>query len=446
VSDQVAVSSRALNAGLLSSATLTLAARIGAFFLSLATNVILARALGPEGRGVYAVAVLIPALIGLAAQLGISPANIYYYSKGLIEPDELIGHSISLGLGLGFICLVAIAGIVELMHGSELAGIPSKLVLISCISLPFALITSFLQGVLIGAQRFVHYNLTVLTQYASQTFALALVLIFFSTTTTNAVIAWLASAIVSALVTTWCVAPLGRIGLRLKTATMRPLLRFGLISYLGSITSFVNFRFDVLLVNLLSGARAVGLYAVGTGLAEIVWYIASAAGTVLGPRVASTESDEGDRMTETVCRVVTALALISGAALGISAPLVVVVFFGSSFAESTWAVWLLLPGIVTFSVARILSTYLLGRNRLKVDLLASFTGFVLTLILDFALIPHFGFRGAAVASSLAYTAAMAVDMIWATTHSSMTVRRLLVPRMSDARLLVRRLREVRVTA
>ena len=43
--------------GLVTSASLTLAARIAAFGFSVITNVILARSLGPEGRGVYAVAV-----------------------------------------------------------------------------------------------------------------------------------------------------------------------------------------------------------------------------------------------------------------------------------------------------------------------------------------------------------------------------------------------------
>src|SRR5438128_7353655 len=96
--------------GLVSSATQTLAARVAAFFFSLVSNVILARALGPEGRGVYAVAVLIPALIGLFAQLGIGPANVYYFSKGLLDGEELVGHAISIGLLLGTACFFLVVG------------------------------------------------------------------------------------------------------------------------------------------------------------------------------------------------------------------------------------------------------------------------------------------------------------------------------------------------
>src|SRR5256885_16679686 len=95
-------------AGLVGSASLTLLTRIAALVFSLVTNVIRARALGPDGRGVYAVAVLIPALIGLFAQLGIGPANVYHYSKGLIDAEELIGHAMSMAIVLGTLCFLLV--------------------------------------------------------------------------------------------------------------------------------------------------------------------------------------------------------------------------------------------------------------------------------------------------------------------------------------------------
>lgn len=420
---------------LVASTGLTLATRFAAFFFSLATNVILARSLGPEGRGIYAVAVLIPALIGLAAQLGIGPANVYHFSKGLVDADELIGHATALAMVLGTVCFGAVLLYVETLGHGRFAGIASEFVLVSCAALPFTLLTAFVQGILTGAERFALFNVTLLAQYALPTFALTVTVLALRGSTMGAVLAWTVSAMAGGLIALACARALGRLSIRLHRATLSRLLRFGLISYLGSLTSFVNYRFDVLIVNLFAGARQVGLYSVGTGLAEIVWYLANAAGIVLAPRVASSDKEEADRLTEAVCRVVAFLALLMGGALAVLAPLLVVVFFGRAFAESVWAVWLLLPGIVTFSVGRILSMYLLGRNRLKVDLIASATGLAVTLALDFALIPHFGFRGAAVASSIAYTCAMLVDLVWVVRHSTISLPRLLVVRPGDLSLL-----------
>jgi O-antigen/teichoic acid export membrane protein len=122
-------------------------------------------------------------------------------------------------------------------------------------------------------------------------------------------------------------------------------------------------------------------------------------------------------------------------ALALIAPLLIRVLFGSAFSPSVVAVWLLLPGIVTLSVARVLSSYLLGKNRLKVDFFASLAGLAITLVLDLTLIPRYGFAGAAIASSVAYTTTMVVNMAWVVRNSSLTVRNLLVPTWADVRSL-----------
>ena len=427
--------------GIVSSATLTLATRLAAFGFSLATNVVLARTLGPEGRGIYAVAVLIPALISLFSQLGIQQANVYFFSKGLIDTDELLGHATALALLLGTAGFAAVSLYITWSGSSQFAGIGAAYVLVSCTALPFLLLTVFLQGILNGAQLFRQYNAVLLTQYAAPTPALILAMLAFRGSALAAVAAWTVAAIATSLVALRSAAPLGRLWPGMRVGTLRKLLRFGLVGYFGSLTSFVNYRFDVLIVNLFAGVRQVGLYAVGVGLAEVVWYVANAAGIVLAPKVASSERTKADRMTESVCRVVTGLALVAGFVLAALAPFAIVLFFGEAFAESAWAVWLLLPGIVTFSVARVLSMYLLGRNQLKIDLLASACGLAVTLALDLLLIPRFGFRGAAVASSIAYTVTMVVDLVWVTRTSTIKLGRLVVPRPEDARLLWARLRE-----
>ena len=420
---------------------MTLAARVAAFGFSVITNVILARSLGPEGRGVYAVAVMVSSILSLLAQLGVGPANVYHLSKQLIDLDELIGHATSLALLLGTLCFGIVFGYVWLTSADNVLGVGSRYVVVASGAVPFMLLTAFLQSLLQGGQRFLDFNLVLIVQYAAPTFTLVASFFVFRDRTLGSVSAWTASAIITAGVAAYLVAPLSRFSLRMRAPTMRSLLRFGIISYLGNVTSFVNYRFDIIIVNLFAGARQVGLYSVGTSLAEIVWFIANAASIVLAPSVAAADAERADRMTESVARVVGFLAFASACFLAVFAPFIVVLFFGASFAESAWAVWLLLPGIVTFSVGRILSMYLLGRNRLRVDLVASATGLVVTLALDFALIPHLGFRGAAIASSVAYSAAMLVNLVWVVRHSTITPRALLVARREDAHILWTRLRQ-----
>ncbi len=427
--------------GIVGSASLTLITRVVAFGFSGATNIILARSLGPEGRGVYAVAVMASAIMSLLAQLGIGPANVYHLSKKLIDLDDLIGHSTSLALLLGTLCFGIVLGVAAVTGFGTLLGIGSRFMVVATAAVPFMLLTAFMQSLLQGGQRFVQFNVTILVQYGAPTFTLIAMLLLFRDRTLGAVTSWTVSAAITAVCATYAVMRFSRLTVRLRRSTLRSLLRFGIISYLSNVTSFVNYRFDVLIVNLFAGARQVGLYSVGTSLAEVVWFVTNAASIVLAPRVASSNVEEGDRLTEAVARVVAMLTLGAAIVLALFAPFIVVFFFGRAFAESAWAVWLLLPGMVTFSVGRVLSMYLLGRNRLKVDLTAASVGLVITLALDFTLIPRLGFRGAAIASSIAYTAAMLVNLTWVVRHSTITLAGLLVARPRDARLLWLRLRQ-----
>jgi len=130
--------------------------------------------------------------------------------------------------------------------------------------------------------------------------------------------------------------------------------------------------------------------------------------------------------------------------LALVAPLLVQVLFGTAFQPSVVAVWLLLPGIVALSNARVLAGYLLGRNRQQVDLAASLAGLVVTVALDLLLIPRYGFAGAAIASSIAYATTLAVDLAWVVRHSTLTVKDLLLPTPADVRVTVRRAKGVLV--
>jgi O-antigen/teichoic acid export membrane protein len=261
---------------------------------------------------------------------------------------------------------------------------------------------------------------------------------------TIAVAAWSLSWVPTALVGVYWLSRWGRLNIRFDPGLSRSLLRFGIVGYLAFITNYLNFRLDTFLVNIFKNATQVGYYAIAVGLAETIWYVSTSAATVLAPRVAAGETKESDDTTARVSRTVFVISLAAAVLLGLTAPLIIPVLFGAGFAPSVAAVWLLLPGVVALSVARVLSSYLLGRNRQKVDFMASLAGLVVTLALDLLLIPRYGFPGAAAASSVAYTATLAVNMTWVIRHSTLTARDLLLPTPADVVMIVKRSRALLV--
>ena len=424
---------------LVRSGTITLASRFLIFGLSIISNVILARALAPQGRGLYALALVAPSAVALIANLGISQALVYYLAKRIYTRDELIGQVLSLSLILGGAATLGLFAVEALAGGVILPGVPPSLVFIAGASIPLALFfycsLSFEQGL----ENFLGFNAIYLVN-AVALLVLLVPLALARGNVTLAVTAWSLSWVPTAAVGVYLLSRAGPLNVHLDLTVVRRLLGFGIVGYLSFMTNYLNLRLSTFLVNIFTNATQVGYYAVAVTLAETIWYISTAASTVLAPRVAGGEGAATDITTGRVSRVVLWTSAAAALALAVTAPIVIRILFGSAFNPSVVVVWLLLPGIITLSVARVLSSYLLGKNRLKIDLGASVAGLVVTLALDILLIPRYGVAGAAIASSVAYTTTMLVNFIWVVRNSQLSVRDLVVPTMSDARDVIRLLR------
>ncbi|MHB8502277.1 MAG: oligosaccharide flippase family protein [Candidatus Acidiferrales bacterium] len=426
------------------SASLTLAFRVVLFGLALATNIILARSLGPTGRGVYAIAILVPSIITMVASLGIGQANVYYVSRASLEKRRLVASSLAAAILVGIAAYALLVLAVWLWGQRTLMGVEPRFLLLGGLSLPFTLAATFMQGVLHGERRFVQLNAVLLSQSASLAVFLLILLFVPVDKLLASVAAWTASSILTGLLAVALVGQHTPISLAIHLPTVRAMLRYGSLTYLGTLTSFVNYRFDLLLVNVFSGATQVGFYAVGAGVAEIIWFLPNSVYIALAPRVAAAPDEESGHLSAQATRSILVLAAASAILLALAAPFAISAFFGPAFAPSVLVVWLLLPGIVTFSGWKIMSCYLLGRNALKRDLTAAATAMIVTLALDFSLIPGYGFRGAAVASSIAYTIAMLVDLIWVVRRSGLSPRWWLIAVQADSQPIVHRFRLLRL--
>ena len=83
----------------------------------------------------------------------------------------------------------------------------------------------------------------------------------------------------------------GIAGLRPSAPLLAEELRFGTQVLPGAIAERLQLRSDAFLLNLLVGVRATGVYSVTAGLAETLWYIPNALGTVMFSRAVDPGED-----------------------------------------------------------------------------------------------------------------------------------------------------------
>jgi O-antigen/teichoic acid export membrane protein len=127
---------------------------------------------------------------------------------------------------------------------------------------------------------------------------------------------------------------------------------------------------------------------------------------VLFPRVAGASSEDARRVTPAASRTTFWLTLGLSALLAIVAWPLVLALYGSEFLPSVAPLWLLLPGLVSLAVGRVLSADLNGRGLPGSVARANGSMAVVNIALNLWWIPIWGAAGAAAATSVSYTAAV----------------------------------------
>jgi len=210
-------------------------------------------------------------------------------------------------------------------------------------------------------------------------------------------------------------------------------LRYGVIANLSSILWLLTLRLDTFLVPSLAvnGIQATGVYSVATNLAELLCFIPLSIYLSLFPMVSASLAPEANRLTPAACRHTLLLTIIFALGLGTAGPFAIHRLYGEAFVGAMNPLLLLLPGVVMLSQATVFFGDLNGRGKPEATLASTSLSLIVTVVLDFVLIPKFGITGAALASSCAYSIAFIIAGSSFVYYSKLSWRKLFVFRRSD---------------
>jgi len=185
------------------------------------------------------------------------------------------------------------------------------------------------------------------------------------------------------------------------------LYSYGFKVWLSSVPQLVTVSVDQLILSVMPtvAASQLGNYTVAASLSWLALPASIAFGSVAFPRIAALTGADSILRIERISLI--GAAAIAGVTIGVIcllAPVVVPPLFGNGYRDAIVPLWLLAPGTVFLALSRVLGDLLQGRGRPLIRSAGQGFGAVLTLILLFALIPRYGIRGAAIASSVAYAA------------------------------------------
>ncbi len=402
--------------------------------LAFATGILIARTLGPGGRGAYGLFVVSTAFGQLLLGLGVGNAAIYYVNKRELAIRDVVSAMHLVTVFALAVTAVAVAVVTPFVDDGLFGGGVSPWLLAA--GVPAMLYWNLMRLALQAESRFVALGVATVSQQAVLVTAVA-VLAVAGDPTTAQVVGCMAGATAAAGVLSLGLVGPGRVDLgqviRPRGATLRKLAGFGLQGETGNLLQLLNYRLDQYIVRAYVGLAGVGVYAVSASMTEAIFVMANAVALVLLPRLTADE-DEAHWMAPLAARNTMALAAAGAIALAVAAPVLVPLAFGEQYEDSVRPLWLLLPGTVALCGSKVLTSYVFSKGQPLVNTGITMVSLVVTVTADLLLIPWLDVNGAAIASSLAYGVHFVMALVAYGRISGRSPLVVLVPGNEDVRL------------
>jgi len=414
----------------------TFTARVLSLVLGIATSITIARLLGPEGKGIYTMAALLPSLVVTFGNLGIGPATVYYVARKQHRRQEILGNNLLLGVLIGTIG--ALAGLIMILffRQSIFPGVAPGYLFLALLMIPVNIFFSYVNYILLGTQHIKEFNLSSILHAALFLIFIVLALWGLRAGVMGAlaagVISWF---LVDVAVFFWARRATCGISFHVNPSYIKQALAYGIKAHLGNILGFLNYRVDMFFVNGFLDPLAVGFYSIGVGFVEKLWLISHAASTVLFPRVAG-ETDEQRRkeFTPLVARTVLWITALGALVIFFLSRWIVLLLYSKAFLPSVRPLQILLPGIVALSVGRVLANDVAGRGRVMLNNYAGLVTVATNVILNILWIPRYGIAGAAWASMCSYNTGSILQLFLYTRLSGNSWTKILLPQRGDLAL------------
>ncbi len=403
-----------------------------AFLFSVATT----RALMPEGKGIYSSVVALVGITTSIASFGVAKATIQVTNRKGTNPADV--YAAVWWMTIPMCISASLVVLLLLPAGMDPVAITTA-VGMSCAFI----IAGNLEGMLRSKQRTLAINASALTQSALPLGAVGLHVWRHggSMSATEvlglSLLGWTARVMVLAFAYARLDAWPSRT--RLRSLPWKDLVAFGAGYQVYAITWSLHMRQDISMAPYLCSATEVGLYATAAGLAQMLWRVPTAVGSVVLPRLAEAQGDKRSAtMTAIATRWSFTAVVIPAIGLGVVAPWLLGLLYGPDFVASAGPMRVLLPGVVTGAVYLVAASNLVARGQLRPLILIGVACTASNALLNLILQPLYGGMGAAMASCITYTAS-ALGVIWVVMRDSgLPLSAFLLVQSDDLRRLLKR--------
>jgi O-antigen/teichoic acid export membrane protein len=373
------------------------------------SGVLLARALGPADRGIFALLQSLPAVVATVASVGMAEALAFHVARSPDQEDRysllrsstvivIVGSLIA--IGFGFALSTWLFGIIDDDYRDAFTA-----ALLYIPALTFAFVA---QGWYRGSSRLASWNFA--RALPGLLWAIAVCVIFVWQPT---VLAMAVGMSVSGVLVLVVLAIIGRSDLRdayrARPGSGRPLMRYGVPSTLSTLPRLINLRFDQLFLLIFLPSEAVGFYVTAVAWSSLIPAVASVRAMNRFVDVAALEPASRWPLVKDILRNGLKVSIIAGVILAALSPIVFPLLFGEAFRPArNLAAAMALVGVANAMMA--ITTSMLWAWGLPGRLLiADLSALAATLLILIGFSPLIGVWSAVLASFASYVTAVCLS-------------------------------------
>lgn len=414
----------------LSDTALVFLVRILSGVISITTNLYLAKTLGPAGKGILSLLIMVLGLIVLIASLGYQISGTYYAAKKEFPRADILTTTIIFTFLVSVVTLILSVLFFQPLQTYIFHGVPVAFIIIILSAMPFYLFVFYMGDIFWAMSypwHFVAVSLATVITYLILSIALVGIL---KLGVAGAVWAFVFSFYFSGSLALILAFKMNSWQFHFNRNYLNHAIKYGMKAHIGRLSQQVTYRVDIPLVSYFSGFGATGYYSIAVSLAELLWYIPRTVSFVLFPRVARIGAKDTGTMTAMLIRSSLWISIVFAIFLYLGST-VLITFWLPAYHSSLSILLLLIPGIVVSNIFQLLTSDLLGRGEPALVSSIAVASSIVAIVLYFLLIPKFGPWGAAAGSSIAYILqAIVAAWVWVR-RSNIDILYLVTPQKTD---------------
>lgn len=401
---------------------------------SMATSLLSAWALKPEGRGELTIITTWLFISALVGTVGLPYAHRFWAARKPEWNSEIFSNTIVFTFIASVIVILVAWQVIPLVIHEQKPEI-IRLTQLFLLNAPIILLSEMLRGHLEGAKLFDWLGAARLSFIATQAGFYLLFYAFGWLTLENALLIIIAGQLICVFLMLFAVLYKLRPRWSLNLSVFRAEISYGFRSYFGIVTEFAVWRLDQVMLTAMASSKIIGLYTVAVAIAEITATLASSISDALMPEVAaSTNAEESSLLLAKSLRLTLYAQILALIPLGVAAPYILSWVFGAGFVEATATLRILLVASIIWSAALIVISGLNGFGNPGLSTVARIASAVTTVVSLAILLPRWGMMGAAISSILGYGIMLATALFFLLRQRNISLWQFLRPRRDDISL------------